>query len=65
MRTTTPKRRHLHESIPPAMSYEDIGTCLGISSRRVRQIEDVAMAKLRAALEADRVLGQELLEAII
>ncbi len=57
--------RHLHPSIEPAMTYDAIAARLGISSRRVRQIEDRAMEKIWEHIEANPHEGQELLELAV
>ena len=36
---------------PYGLTYEEIARRLGISSRRVRQLEERALAKMRAAIE--------------
>ncbi len=41
----------LNESVPA--TYEQVGRRLGLSKQRVRQIEQLALAKLRTALEPD------------
>ena len=47
------------------MGYDEIARLLGISRRRVCQIEDRAMAKMRDFIEANPDLGRALLEEVI
>lgn len=38
------------------LTFQEIGHALGLCKERIRQIQETALGKLRAALEADPVL---------
>jgi RNA polymerase primary sigma factor len=42
------------------MTFQEIGDAVSLSKERVRQIQNIALGKLREAMEADPLLGPEL-----
>ena len=51
----------LFDPLAPAMSREEVAKRLGVTRARIRQIEMVALAKMRKALAEDDRLRRELL----
>ena len=39
-----------------SLTFQEIGNDVGLSKERVRQLQNIALGKLRATLEADPVL---------
>jgi len=55
LETTILTHRFPHES-GPRLTFREIGDAIGLSKERVRQIQNVALDKLREVLDADPVL---------